>query len=72
MLAQGRRFDTLAPNLQVKYPATSAGLQAIEESTALGISINATVSSTCPGALAVGVAVERGPDARAPGRTPAG
>lgn len=60
MLAQGRRFDALAPNLQVKYPATSAGLQAIEESTALGISINATVSFTLPQALAVGEAVERG------------
>jgi transaldolase len=60
MLAQGVRFAGLAPNLQVKFPATSAGLVAIEEATALGISINATVSFTVPQALAVGAAVERG------------
>jgi transaldolase len=60
MLAQGRRFAGLAANVQVKFPATSAGLIAIEEATALGISINATVSFTVPQALAVGAAVERG------------
>jgi transaldolase len=60
MLEQGRRFDSLAPNMQVKFPATAAGLAAIEEATALGISINATVSFTVPQALAVGAAVERG------------
>ena len=60
MLEQGRRFDALAPNMQIKFPATSAGLAAIEEATFLGISINATVSFTVPQALAVGAAVERG------------
>jgi transaldolase len=64
MLDQGRRFDTLAPNLQVKYPATSAGIAAIEESTFLGVSINATVSFTLSQALAVAAAVERGLDRR--------
>ncbi|HLY14941.1 MAG TPA: transaldolase family protein [Candidatus Limnocylindrales bacterium] len=59
MLEQGRRFAGLAPNIQVKFPATSAGLQAIAEATELGISINATVSFTLPQALAVGAAVER-------------
>ncbi len=59
MLEQGRRFAGLAPNMQVKFPATAAGLTAIEEATALGISINATVSFTLPQALAVGAAVER-------------
>jgi transaldolase len=62
MLAQGVHFAGLAPNIQVKFPATSAGLVAIEEATALGISINATVSFTVPQALAVGAAVERGLD----------
>ena len=62
MLEQGRRFAGLAPNMQVKFPATSAGLVAIEEATALGISINATVSFTLPQALAVAGAVERGLD----------
>ena len=60
MLEQGRRFAGLAPNMQVKFPATRAGLAAIEEATFLGISINATVSFTVPQALAVGEAVERG------------
>ncbi|MBI2763203.1 MAG: transaldolase [Chloroflexi bacterium] len=60
MLEQGRRFDALGPNMQVKFPATVAGLAAIEEATFLGISINATVSFTVPQALAVGQAVERG------------
>ena len=59
MLEQGRRFSGLAPNMQVKFPVTSAGLVAIEEATFLGISINATVSFTVPQALAVGEAVER-------------
>ena len=59
MLAQGLAFDTLAPNMQVKFPATSAGLRAIEEATYRGVSINATVSFTLPQALAVGAAVER-------------
>lgn len=59
MLEQGRRFAGLAPNMQVKFPATAAGLLAIEDATFLGISINATVSFTLPQALAVGAAVER-------------
>ena len=60
MLEQGRRFAGLAPNMQVKFPATAAGLVAIEEASFEGISINATVSFTVPQALAVGAAVERG------------
>ena len=60
MLDQARRFDGLASNVQVKFPATAAGLTAIEEATWLGISINATVSFTVAQALAVGAAVERG------------
>jgi transaldolase len=60
MLEQGRRFATLAPNMQVKFPATRAGLEAIEAATAEGISINATVSFTVSQALAVAEAVERG------------
>ena len=60
MLEQGTRFAGLAPNMQVKFPATAAGLVAIEEATFRGISINATVSFTVPQALAVGRAVERG------------
>jgi transaldolase len=46
--------------MQVKFPATRAGLAAIEAATADGISINATVSFTVSQALAVAEAVERG------------
>src|SRR4051794_4181193 len=60
MLAQAERFHGLAPNIQVKFPTTSAGLVAIEEATARGIAINSTVGFTVAQALAVGEAVERG------------
>jgi transaldolase len=57
---QAIRFAGLAPNMQVKAPATSAGVEALEEMTAAGVSVNATVSFTVPQALAVAEAVERG------------
>lgn len=57
---QARHFDTLAPNMQIKLPATRAGVQAAEEVTAAGISINATVCFTVPQALAMAAAVDRG------------
>jgi transaldolase len=60
ILRQARRFAALAPNMIVKIPATAAGIEAIEEATAEGISINATVSFTLPQCLAVAEAVERG------------
>jgi len=53
-------FDSLAPNMQVKVPATQAGIKAIEEATYQGVNINATVSFTVPQTLAVAEAVERG------------
>jgi transaldolase len=72
MLEQGRRFAALAPNMQVKFPATKAGIAALEQATAEGISVNATVCFTVPQALAVGEAVERGLDAfEASGGNPA-
>jgi len=60
ILEQALHFDSLAPNMIVKIPATFAGIWAIEEATARGISINATVSFSVPQALAVAEAVERG------------
>jgi transaldolase len=60
MLQQAKRFDTLAPNMQVKFPNTAPGLVAMEEATALGININATVSFSVPQAIAAAEAVERG------------
>lgn len=63
MLAQARHFAGLAPNIQVKFPVTAAGVRAIEAATAEGIHINATVCFTVSQALAVAAAVERGLDA---------
>jgi transaldolase len=60
MVEQAVHFATLAPNLHVKFPATSAGIVAIEEATASGVSINATVSFTVSQAIAAAEAVERG------------
>ncbi|HKT44692.1 MAG TPA: transaldolase family protein [Gaiellaceae bacterium] len=64
LVEQGLRFASLAPNMQVKVPATRAGMTAIEELTAEGVSVNATVCFTVPQALAVAAAVERGLDRR--------
>ncbi len=60
IVAQAEWFDKLAPNIIVKIPVTSAGVQAIEEATYRGISINATVCFTLPQCVAVAEAVERG------------
>jgi transaldolase len=60
MVEQAIHFSELAPNMVVKIPATNAGIQAIEEATYQGVSINATVSFSLPQAIAVAEAVERG------------
>jgi transaldolase len=69
MVAQAVQLSELAPNIAIKAPATEAGIAAMEEMTALGIRINATVSFTVAQAIAVGEALERGlKRARAAGR----
>jgi transaldolase len=60
MVEQATGLAELAPNIAIKVPATAAGLQAMEELTARGIRVNATVSFTVPQALAVADALERG------------
>jgi transaldolase len=60
IVEQAVHFDSLAPNMIVKIPVTQAGVEAIEEATYRGVSINATVSFTVPQALRVAEAVERG------------
>jgi transaldolase len=60
ILEQVLHFNTLAPNIIVKIPATKAGIPAMEEATYRGVSINATVSFTLPQSIAVAEAVERG------------
>jgi transaldolase len=60
MVRQAEEFNALASNMIVKIPVTRAGVQAIEEATYRGISINATVCFTLPQSIAVAEAVERG------------
>jgi transaldolase len=60
LVKQAMHFSKLAPNMQVKIPATEAGIAAIEDVTAEGVNINATVCFTVPQAVAVAEAVERG------------
>jgi transaldolase len=60
LVEQAVHFSQLAPNIIVKIPATAVGIEAIEEATYRGVSINATVSFTLPQAIAVAEAIERG------------
>jgi transaldolase len=60
IVEQAVYFQSLNPNMQVKIPVTSAGIQAIEEATYRGVNINATVSFTVSQAIAVAEAVQRG------------
>jgi transaldolase len=60
IVKQAEHFNSIAPNIIVKIPVTKAGIEAIEEATFRGISINATVSFSVPQAIAVAEAVERG------------
>ena len=60
MVEQATRLAALAPNIAIKAPATEVGIAAMEEMTARGIRINATVSFTVPQAIAVARALERG------------
>lgn len=60
LIAQATEFASLAPNMIVKIPVTTAGIEAFEEVTYRGVSINATVSFTVAQAVAVAEAVERG------------
>jgi transaldolase len=60
ILKQALYFNTLAPNMQIKVPATKAGIDMIEEATYQGANLNVTVSFTVPQVLAVGEGIERG------------
>ena len=54
------RFDGLAPNIIVKFPATAVGIGVMEEATYRGVSVNCTVSFSVSQAVAAAEAVERG------------
>lgn len=60
MLEQGVHFDSLAPNIIVKFPATKVGVGVMEEATYRGVSVNCTVSFSVAQAVAAAEAVERG------------
>ena len=60
IVEQALYFNSLYPNNNIKLPVTKAGVEAIEELTWQGVSINATVSFTVPQAVASAEAVERG------------
>jgi transaldolase len=53
MLPMAKRFHSWAPNIAVKLPATSAGLDVLEECVADGITTTATVSFTVPQTIAI-------------------
>ena len=57
---QAEEFHKLAPNIIVKIPATAVGVEAIEEATYRGVSVNVTVSFSVPQAVVTGEAIERG------------
>ena len=60
LVDQAMHFSSLAPNMIVKIPVTTAGVTAIEEATAKGVNINATVCFSLPQSVAVAEAIERG------------
>lgn len=51
MLAEGRRFAKIHPNIVVKYPLTTEGLKAVRTSTKEGIKTNVTLCFTASQAL---------------------
>lgn len=53
MMKMAKRLAEWAPNIAVKLPATAAGLEVLEECTAEGITVTATVSFTLPQAMAI-------------------
>jgi len=64
LVDQAVHFDSLAPNVIVKIPATEVGIKAIEEATFRGVSINVTVSFTVPQAVEAAAAIQRGLERR--------
>jgi len=60
LVEQAYYFSSLAPNMQVKAPATAAGIAAFEEMTYRGVNVNATVSFSYTQAMAIAAAIERG------------
>jgi transaldolase len=60
MIAMAKRLTKWAPNIAVKLPVSNAGLEALEECAAEGITIVATVSFTVPQVIAVAERYRKG------------
>jgi transaldolase len=60
MIDMAKRLHKWAPNIAVKLPATAAGLDALEECVALGMTITATVSFTLPQVLHIAQRYKKG------------
>ena len=60
MLAMGKTISTFCKNVMVKIPGTKAGIQIIEELTALGINTTPTVCVSVSQLVAMAQAYERG------------
>lgn len=60
MFEQGLQISDLAPNITIKVPSTGVGISTMEELSAQGVSINATVSFSISQAQASAEAIERG------------
>ncbi len=61
---QAVEFSEMAPNIVVKIPATKTGIEAIEDATYRGVSVNVTVSFSVPQAVRAAEAIERGLERR--------
>jgi transaldolase len=53
MVEMGKRLNQWAPNIAVKIPATAAGIDAMEECAALGMTTVGTVSFSVPQAVEI-------------------
>lgn len=60
MFAMAQRFHAFAPNIAVKLPVTAAGLDVLEQCTAQGITVTATVSFCVPQVVQIAEAYRRG------------
>lgn len=60
MVEHAKELSQIAPNMAIKAPATEVGIEAFEEMTACGITVNCTVCFTVPQAIACAEAIEKG------------
>lgn len=64
MAEQAIYLHSLAPNIIVKIPATSAGIEAMKKATIAGVSVLATVNFTVAQCLVVADSIEKGLEIR--------